>query len=833
MQQFSPLQVKNAASIWQSGVKSARSLVGLLVRAIPLMMGASTIGWVKAAFVFARFVESTKCHQGQRGLAIHLKAANVILLRYVSGEPLTNPRLAGAAVSCNHSGLPRLIVGAHRQRIKQGEVGVVRFWLGLFTLYRVLDYKGKVSFNSVVGSGKYLSVAFMQQWIGFIPKFVSALIQLGGSKFRTDFVPPQFMDGWRSGLRQYLRVVGHYPPEASARTLYLYKSHYMEQLWGYVVRLVPLMKSGANSKDGSTSVSNVVLDMISWLTRPGYLCHLVSIVALTRAWNLVDNPAWRVALNEVNRLKERRNPSRVDKAIKGAPVVEDKPLQPEGSLGRLHIVEEPGKMRVVAMVDCLTQWMLFPLHRFIFDKLLRVIPQDGTFDQQGPVKRLLSKMEKENLFECFSYDLSAATDRLPVSLQEFLLAAFTTREFAHHWRCLLSGRYYCIPRKYRDMLPKWCPDAYKKHSVVRYAVGQPMGAYSSWAMLALVHHAIVQFAAKRAKVSGWFELYAVLGDDVVIGHRGVAKQYVSIMEEIGVNIGFHKSIISKNRSLEFAKRFYLKGVEVTPLPLMAVAVAWTSINGIPEIVKSSQDRVGKFASLYSIARSMGLGFKAATRAATSRIVSLPKRLRSMVLVLTRPGSLPWSCKTLGEWLSQRSTVTHREFSVPSKTAIADRVSQLVNSRTPQSIRRGLFKAFAGFSLPRAYTLDGVGVPDWWTKSVVAPYKEPMFKVITEFEACVAQYQSMGTETSELVLSDILSKFEEMERLACRLPVKVELSRNMETVVSGRRERFPKTVRRWCQLQRLARAASAKACKQVPLNTNGVGETTRNDEAKSL
>jgi hypothetical protein len=131
MKQFSPLQVKTASSIWQRGVKSARSLVGLLVRAIPLMMGANSLGWVKATFVFARFVERTVRYQGQRGLALHLKAANVILLRYVSGEPLGNARLAGSAVSCNHSGLPRLIIGNHRLRIKQGEVGVIRFWLGL------------------------------------------------------------------------------------------------------------------------------------------------------------------------------------------------------------------------------------------------------------------------------------------------------------------------------------------------------------------------------------------------------------------------------------------------------------------------------------------------------------------------------------------------------------------------------------------------------------------------------------------------------------------------------------------------------------------------------
>jgi len=41
---------------------------------------------------------------------------------------------------------------------------------------------------------------------------------------------------------------------------------------------------------------------------------------------------------------------------------------------------------------------------------------------------------------------------------------------------------------------KWIP--------YRYSVGQPMGAYSSFPMLALTHHVIVQIAAGRAGYQG-------------------------------------------------------------------------------------------------------------------------------------------------------------------------------------------------------------------------------------------------------------------------------------------------------------------------------------------
>jgi hypothetical protein len=51
---------------------------------------------------------------------------------------------------------------------------------------------------------------------------------------------------------------------------------------------------------------------------------------------------------------------------------------------------------------------------------LKRIPNDGTHDQEAAFKRAV---EKAKLSNCsFGYDLSAATDRLPVSLQEQILS---------------------------------------------------------------------------------------------------------------------------------------------------------------------------------------------------------------------------------------------------------------------------------------------------------------------------------------------------------------------------------------------------------------------------
>lgn len=90
----------------------------------------------------------------------------------------------------------------------------------------------------------------------------------------------------------------------------------------------------------------------------------------------------------------------------------------ELKLGKLCLKQEAaGKVRVFAMVDAWTQSLLATLHDGIL-KILSSIPQDGTYDQHKPVKVLIDKGIKE----LFSFDLSAATDRLPIDLQSRIIS---------------------------------------------------------------------------------------------------------------------------------------------------------------------------------------------------------------------------------------------------------------------------------------------------------------------------------------------------------------------------------------------------------------------------
>jgi hypothetical protein len=215
-------------------------------------------------------------------------------------------------------------------------------------------------------------------------------------------------------------------------------------------------------------------------------------------------------------------------------------------IGRLSVVyDQAGKARIVAMPSFWIQLCLRPLHDSIF-RFLKEIPQDGTYNQLGPLNLLKANPNKGHDFSC--YDLSAATDRLPIDLQVEILNLIGLD--GSIWKDLLDIPWQFHGKEYR------------------YAVGQPMGAYSSWGMLALTHHLIVKTAASRVGISN-FQFYAVLGDDIVINHNEVAAEYCRIMEVLGVKINPNKSVVSKHL-IEFAKRLSTPHVDLSPVGAGAI-----------------------------------------------------------------------------------------------------------------------------------------------------------------------------------------------------------------------------------------------------------------------
>jgi len=403
---------------------------------------------------------------------MYLKESHRLVMKALAGQPeKCEPPLRVAT----RRGLPLIIPGHLRISIENREPGVVRLVLSIITVYRVLKAPPKLKLSTITDpfSGLWSELPINEL------KFVHE------NRFK-GFIPEVPERFWIWKLKGFRFEQGG--------------------------TLLPLLSAGPNVK---VSLVGALLDALALSEEPNLLEAFKTVTQYTGS-NL-----WKLYESETGHFDTFKRKC----TLKG--------LLSNLKLGKLAEKLEPaGKVRVFAITDIWTQSALKPFHKFIFS-ILKNIPQDGTFDQYAPIRRLLDKGVKN----IYSYDLTAATDRLPIDLQKQIISLVIDEKFAEAWATLLVGR-------------PW----YHKGVPLLYAVGQPMGAYSSWAMLALTHHYIIQIAARRAGWKMWFPDYAVLGDDVVIGNSEVAKSYLTIMEELGVGINLSKSLESSCGLAEFAKR---------------------------------------------------------------------------------------------------------------------------------------------------------------------------------------------------------------------------------------------------------------------------------------
>jgi len=170
---------------------------------------------------------------------------------------------------------------------------------------------------------------------------------------------------------------------------------------------------------------------------------------------------------------------------------------------------------------------------------------DGTSNQTRPIRLMIEALDINSFRRskrAQSLDLTAATDRLPVDVQAQILN--------------LLGYPGTL---WKDVLDReWHSDA----GPIKYAVGQPMGAYSSFAMLALTNHVLVHIAMNETEKP--FTPYGVLGDDVAIADKKVSDLYRFLLQSLGVEVnpikGFDGGII------EFAKQLWtINGYNLSPL----------------------------------------------------------------------------------------------------------------------------------------------------------------------------------------------------------------------------------------------------------------------------
>nr|UPW42095.1 MAG: putative RNA dependent RNA polymerase [Yunnan mito-like virus 26] len=509
---FQNLRMKSLKKIftWHDRLKSVKSLYNSMLKVGLSVNGLVTNNTISCLGIFLVSIMKLIRKNGMTFTAKYLKSCGLFVMKAVGMRDKSSLHSCvynDTKVALCNGGIPRIIPIYWRNGIRKGDSRVIRLVLSICNLYRVMPYKGKVKLETIYGPSNFYIRDALDN---YIPRFLN-LIGVFDRPFIFNFNP--------FTIRSAGSIV-----ETSESLMLNRKLKYLKK-YRRSSYIVPGVRSGLIVKAlwywvqwRDNSSSGILRSLRSLYLSP-QLWESVRFFfvdsTLKRTW--VTTNSWYYIENLAKKLAPYSYIFR-------------------GMLGKLVYLDEPGKVRVIAMVDVWTQWLLNPLHVYIFD-ILRNIEEDGTFDQDACVKNLQTKLAT---CKCaFSFDLSAATDRLPILLQVSLLN-YISPKLGTMWSNLLINRDYYTP----DGEP------------LRYAVGQPMGALSSWAMLALTHHLIVQYCAN--KVTGktiWFKEYVILGDDVVITNILVAREYLKVMKELDLEINFSKSLISPKGYAEFAKRF--------------------------------------------------------------------------------------------------------------------------------------------------------------------------------------------------------------------------------------------------------------------------------------
>lgn len=281
-------------------------------------------------------------------------------MQAVGGMRIPAAQQLGCAVARASDGLPRVIPAESRRRIRQGDTGHLRLWVSWFSIYRVLQVPGVLKLTTITKPGKALSDSFLRESLTAITAFCKTL-----------------------GYKEVGSAKSDLPP----------------------VQYISLTKSTPSVMEKGRKVSGDPRGILA-----GGVALLNSEVITSFRW-LADMIDPKTSEGNFAGLRRKTIGELLDGIAKAALPEAQFPI---GKLG--FKLEAAGKVRVFAMVECWTQWLLFPLHSFIF-KLLGRMPTDGTMDQLAPINRLRDLGHTK--FWC--YDLSAATDRLPVALQANIL----------------------------------------------------------------------------------------------------------------------------------------------------------------------------------------------------------------------------------------------------------------------------------------------------------------------------------------------------------------------------------------------------------------------------
>lgn len=447
---------------------------------------------------------------------LYLKECMRLIIKRLSGSPEVY-FISGIYISRDRYGLPKILPFNFRKLILKGDSTVIKYFLSLINVYRVWPSVQRIKLGSITGPFAGVSKEIPRLLLyRAVDELVDKKLNLRDMKLlKLETAGPV---AWKSSWSSAGDIICLlYHPKKFLTLLRFMR-------WSIVNVLL------------ATWVLLLLIVSVPCLL----LFYTLSLIPFILVVKRLPQGDWPIINHDVIPLSIIHNSlSQFGLVVYRLPWIkrEDVPL------GRLSVVyDQAGKGRVVAITNYFLQVWLYPLHLAIFE-ILKGIKEDGTFDQRKPLDVLIQG-ESDELFH--SFDLSSATDRIPVDIQIQVL---------NHLEDGLGWNWY------RLLDLNWLSP--NKKQFVKYAVGQPMGAYSSWAMLALTHHVIVRCSSLMCGIES-FSDYAILGDDIVIRNNQVAQQYLKLMSDLGVSINPSKSVISKDFA-EFAKVWVGPTVNYTPV----------------------------------------------------------------------------------------------------------------------------------------------------------------------------------------------------------------------------------------------------------------------------
>jgi hypothetical protein len=90
-------------------------------------------------------------NHGSYHVVQYLKGCHLAIQKFIAGEPVNSIKeLAGPGIYPRLSnGLPKFITLADRNLIRRGNPAIIRYYLTLFSLYRVLDCKKTLKLSTI------------------------------------------------------------------------------------------------------------------------------------------------------------------------------------------------------------------------------------------------------------------------------------------------------------------------------------------------------------------------------------------------------------------------------------------------------------------------------------------------------------------------------------------------------------------------------------------------------------------------------------------------------------------------------------------------------------